>query len=85
MNYAFIFSVFCRAYFAVSLLNVVSELLDKPKKDAMRILGCQTLTGFIYSQVKYDSSIYNDWIIMLGHKQSFSRKALLVQLLTVTF
>ncbi|RVW97824.1 Protein EFR3-like B [Vitis vinifera] len=38
------------AYFAVSLLNVVSELLDKPKKDAMRILGCQTLTRFIYCQ-----------------------------------
>eukprot|EP00257_Ricinus_communis_P013037 XP_015570391.1 uncharacterized protein LOC8269823 [Ricinus communis] len=38
------------AYFAVSLLNVVSELLDKPKQDALLILGCQTLTRFIYSQ-----------------------------------
>ncbi|XVE89558.1 hypothetical protein DITRI_Ditri20bG0005700 [Diplodiscus trichospermus] len=38
------------AYFAVNLLNVVSELLDNSKRDAMRILGCQTLTTFIYSQ-----------------------------------
>ncbi|XP_021645864.2 protein SEMI-ROLLED LEAF 2 isoform X2 [Hevea brasiliensis] len=38
------------AYFAISLLNVVSELLDKPKQDALLILGCQTLTMFIYSQ-----------------------------------
>ncbi|WCJ43055.1 Protein SEMI-ROLLED LEAF 2 [Euphorbia peplus] len=39
-----------KAYFAISLLNVVTELLDKPKQDALIILGCQTLTGFIYSQ-----------------------------------
>ncbi|XWS64447.1 hypothetical protein CRYUN_Cryun05aG0004500 [Craigia yunnanensis] len=38
------------AYFAVNLLNVVSELLDNSKQDAMQILGCQTLTRFIYSQ-----------------------------------
>ncbi|GMN44036.1 hypothetical protein TIFTF001_013233 [Ficus carica] len=38
------------AYFAVSLLNVVSELLDNSKQDAVRILGCQTLTRFIYNQ-----------------------------------
>ncbi|XVF26488.1 hypothetical protein REPUB_Repub14bG0020700 [Reevesia pubescens] len=38
------------AYFAVSLLNVVNELFDNSKQDAMRILGCQTLTSFIYSQ-----------------------------------
>ncbi|XP_050222959.1 protein SEMI-ROLLED LEAF 2 [Mercurialis annua] len=38
------------AYFASSLLNVVSELLDKPKQDAFLILGCETLTKFIYSQ-----------------------------------
>ncbi|XP_007031156.2 PREDICTED: protein EFR3 homolog B [Theobroma cacao] len=38
------------AYFAVNLLNVVGELLDNSKQDAMRILGCQTLTKFIYSQ-----------------------------------
>ncbi|KAG8648315.1 protein SEMI-ROLLED LEAF 2 isoform X2 [Manihot esculenta] len=38
------------AYFAISLLSVVSELLDKPKQDALLILGCQTLTSFIYSQ-----------------------------------
>ncbi|XVF26486.1 hypothetical protein REPUB_Repub14bG0020500 [Reevesia pubescens] len=37
------------AYFAVSLLNVVNELLDNSKQDAMWILGCQTLTSFIYS------------------------------------
>ncbi|GMI85043.1 EFR3 OF PLANT 4 [Hibiscus trionum] len=38
------------AYFAVNLLNVVSELLDNSKQDAMQILGCQTLTRFIYNQ-----------------------------------
>ncbi|KAJ6384639.1 hypothetical protein OIU78_027863 [Salix suchowensis] len=38
------------AYFAISLLNVVNELLDKSKQDPLLILGCQTLTRFIYSQ-----------------------------------
>jgi hypothetical protein len=40
------------AYFATSLLNVVTELLDNSKQDTPTILGCQTLTRFIYSQVK---------------------------------
>ncbi|AED93613.1 putative protein EFR3 [Arabidopsis thaliana] len=39
------------AYFATSLLNVVTELLDNSKQDTPTILGCQTLTRFIYSQV----------------------------------
>ncbi|KAA8536735.1 hypothetical protein F0562_029213 [Nyssa sinensis] len=39
------------AYFAVNLLNVVTELLDSSKRDAVWIIGCQTLTKFIYSQV----------------------------------
>ncbi|KAK6911653.1 hypothetical protein RJ641_023746 [Dillenia turbinata] len=39
------------ACFAVSLLNVATELLENSKQDATRILGCQTLTRFIYSQV----------------------------------
>ncbi|XP_058084129.1 protein SEMI-ROLLED LEAF 2 [Magnolia sinica] len=38
------------AYFAVSLLNVILELLDNKRGDNLRILGCQTLTRFIYSQ-----------------------------------
>uniref|UniRef100_A0A803PW87 Uncharacterized protein n=1 Tax=Cannabis sativa TaxID=3483 RepID=A0A803PW87_CANSA len=38
------------AYFAVSLLNVVTELLDNSKQDAVQMLGCQTLTRFIYAQ-----------------------------------
>jgi hypothetical protein len=46
---------FCRAYFAISLLNVVNELLEKSKQDPLMILGCQTLTRFIYSQVGYKS------------------------------
>ncbi|CAK9141192.1 unnamed protein product [Ilex paraguariensis] len=39
------------ACFAVHLLNVVVELLDNSKRDAVRIIGCQTLTRFIYTQV----------------------------------
>lgn len=42
---------FRSAYFAVSLLGTVSELLDNPKHDKLQIVGCQTLTRFIYSQV----------------------------------
>ncbi|KAJ8771840.1 hypothetical protein K2173_027017 [Erythroxylum novogranatense] len=38
------------AYFAINLLNVVNELLDKSKQEACLILGCHTLTTFIYSQ-----------------------------------
>ncbi|KAF3783263.1 EFR3-like protein [Nymphaea thermarum] len=37
-------------YFAANLLNVVNELLDYTRGDEMQILGCQTLTNFIYSQ-----------------------------------
>uniref|UniRef100_A0A1D1ZJR9 Protein EFR3 cmp44E n=1 Tax=Anthurium amnicola TaxID=1678845 RepID=A0A1D1ZJR9_9ARAE len=39
------------AYFAVSLLNVTVELLDNKRPETIHILGCQTLTKFIYSQV----------------------------------
>ncbi|CAN7025144.1 unnamed protein product [Brassica rapa subsp. trilocularis] len=39
------------AYFAMSLLNVVTELLVNSKQNAPTILGCHTLTRFIYSQV----------------------------------
>ncbi|KAJ7977860.1 ARM repeat superfamily protein [Quillaja saponaria] len=38
------------AYFAVSLLNVINELLENSKQDALQTLGCQTLTRFIFSQ-----------------------------------
>ncbi|KAL5700264.1 hypothetical protein ACHQM5_025734 [Ranunculus cassubicifolius] len=39
-------------YFAANLLNVIEELLDNAnnKQDDLRILGCQTLTSFVYSQ-----------------------------------
>ncbi|CAN6467929.1 unnamed protein product [Victoria cruziana] len=37
-------------YFAANLLNVVNELVDYTRVDEMQILGCQTLTNFIYSQ-----------------------------------
>ncbi|KAI3770464.1 hypothetical protein L6452_01598 [Arctium lappa] len=39
------------AYFAVNLLNVSIELLDDSKRDTVQIIGCQTLTRFIYSQM----------------------------------
>ncbi|XP_020690415.1 uncharacterized protein LOC110105315 isoform X1 [Dendrobium catenatum] len=38
------------AYFARNLLSVVTALLDAKKLDHLRILGCQTLTRFIYNQ-----------------------------------
>ncbi|XP_077218010.1 protein SEMI-ROLLED LEAF 2 isoform X2 [Tasmannia lanceolata] len=38
------------AYFAGSLLNVIPELLDNTQKVSIQILGCQTLTSFIYNQ-----------------------------------
>ncbi|GLT96388.1 hypothetical protein SLE2022_140120 [Rubroshorea leprosula] len=52
-------------YFAVSLLNVVSELLDNSKEDSMWMLGCQTLTQFIYSQ---RDGTYSHNIEKLAHK-----------------
>ncbi|XP_020258903.1 uncharacterized protein LOC109835337, partial [Asparagus officinalis] len=38
------------AYFAISLLDVIVELLNHQKHEAVQILGCQILTRFIYSQ-----------------------------------
>lgn len=42
----------CRAYFAISLVNVLTELLES-KQENIHILGCQTLANFINSQVGY--------------------------------
>ncbi|XP_019187723.1 PREDICTED: protein EFR3 homolog B [Ipomoea nil] len=39
------------ACFAVNLLNVVVEMLDCAKTDAVKTIGCLTFTKFIYSQV----------------------------------
>ncbi|KAL7082972.1 hypothetical protein ACP275_14G133400 [Erythranthe tilingii] len=39
------------AYFAVSLVNVVIELLDESKEDSVQKMGCDTLTTFVYCQV----------------------------------
>ncbi|KAL9234895.1 hypothetical protein vseg_009711 [Gypsophila vaccaria] len=38
------------AYFALSLLTVIDELLDRSKQVSLQIVGCRTLTQFIYSQ-----------------------------------
>ncbi|ERN02110.1 uncharacterized protein LOC18430213 [Amborella trichopoda] len=37
-------------YFAIYLLNVISDHLDQSRPVTIQILGCQTLTNFIYSQ-----------------------------------
>ncbi|KAJ4969378.1 hypothetical protein NE237_016079 [Protea cynaroides] len=59
-------------YFGVSLLNVVIELLDYTKQDSARILGCKTLTRFIYSQAdgSYARNIekFVHKVCMLGHE-----------------
>jgi hypothetical protein len=55
------------AYFAVNLLNVVVELLDNSKREAVQIIGCQMLTRFIYSQV---DGTYTHNIENLVHKVS---------------
>ncbi|KZV47335.1 hypothetical protein F511_07758 [Dorcoceras hygrometricum] len=39
------------AYFAVNLLNVINELLDDAKQEDVLIIGCQTMSTFIYRQV----------------------------------
>ncbi|XP_042518431.1 protein SEMI-ROLLED LEAF 2-like isoform X4 [Macadamia integrifolia] len=53
------------AYFSLSLLNVVVELLDYSKQDSVRILGCKTLTRFIHSQKRYkcdDLTIHRNFV-----------------------
>ncbi|XP_057960822.1 protein SEMI-ROLLED LEAF 2 isoform X2 [Malania oleifera] len=66
------------AYFAVSLLNVVTELLDNSKQDAVQILGCQTLTKFIYCQADstYTHNIENivHRVCMLAQKSGEERQ-----------
>ncbi|XP_061361425.1 protein SEMI-ROLLED LEAF 2 [Gastrolobium bilobum] len=39
------------AYFAIDVLNVISELLGYSKDETIQTLGCQSLTRFIYCQV----------------------------------
>ncbi|XP_027159144.1 uncharacterized protein LOC113760669 isoform X1 [Coffea eugenioides] len=55
------------AYFAINLLSLVVELLDESKQDAVRIIGCQMLTQFIYSQV---DGTYSYNLESLVHKVS---------------
>lgn len=67
----FIYEAFCfftiRAYFALSLLNVISELLDEGKQDNLHILGCQTLAKFIYNQASLFLIYY--YLIHLNKKE----------------
>ncbi|XP_058746423.1 protein SEMI-ROLLED LEAF 2-like [Vicia villosa] len=48
-------------YFAVDVLNVISELLDYSKNETVQTLGCQSLTRFIYCQV--NNTVQNIWLI----------------------
>lgn len=43
----------CRAYFALDVLNVISELLGYSKDETIQTLGCQSLTRFIFCQVNH--------------------------------
>ncbi|XP_024961732.1 uncharacterized protein LOC112502139 [Cynara cardunculus var. scolymus] len=60
------------ACFATNLLNVCIALLDDNKRDTVRIIGCQTLTRFIYNQVDgsyaYDLENLAPKIFVLAHK-----------------
>ncbi|XP_047975823.1 protein SEMI-ROLLED LEAF 2 isoform X1 [Salvia hispanica] len=60
-------------YFAVNLLNVVFELLDDSKQDTVLVIGCDTLTTFIYGQVDgtYTHNIENfvDKVCILALKK----------------
>lgn len=62
------------AYFAVNLLNLVIELLDNSKRNVVQMIGCQTLTKFIYSQVDgtYTHNIENlvPKVCLLAHQTS---------------
>lgn len=58
-SFIYRFTSLCfRAYFAVNLLNVINELLDDTKQDDVLIIGCQTLSTFIYHQVIYEIQLY---------------------------
>ncbi|XP_038980454.1 protein SEMI-ROLLED LEAF 2-like isoform X1 [Phoenix dactylifera] len=69
------------AYFAISLLNVIIELLDNKQRDSVQILGCQTLTKFICSQA--DSTYARNIeclvrkVCVLAYRQGEEQKSLL--------
>ncbi|XP_073045455.1 protein SEMI-ROLLED LEAF 2-like isoform X1 [Primulina eburnea] len=72
------------AYFAVNLLNVINELMDDTKQEDVLIIGCQTLSTFIYSQVNgtYARNIENlvEKVCLLAdvrQKQKFRAASLL--------
>lgn len=47
-----------RAYFARNLLSVVTALLDTKQLHHLKILGCQTLTRFVYNQVSFGLQLW---------------------------
>ncbi|CAL9069534.1 unnamed protein product [Musa banksii] len=69
------------AYFAISLLDVIIELLDSKQQDGIKILGCQTLTRFICSQADntYTWNIegFVQKVCMLARQNGEEQKSLL--------
>lgn len=68
----------CRAYFAISLVNVLTELLES-KQENIHILGCQTLANFINSQVGHVNQPYSVGSRIIGHYDFLFEACIMIQ------